>query len=81
MKKLLLLLSILLITGCADKNTNPDEVLGFWYGLWHGGIIIFAFIATWFDNDVAMYASNNNGFWYNFGYLFGIGGMFNKCRR
>lgn len=58
--KILLFLSILLLSGCADKNPNPDEVLGFWYGVWHGFVIVFAFIASWFDNDVAIYATNNS---------------------
>ena len=73
MKKLLVLFGILILSGCADKNPNPDEVLGFWYGCWHGFIIIVAFLATWFDSDVALYAyNNNNGFWYNLGYLIGL---------
>lgn len=78
MKKILLLLCILLLTGCADKNPNPDEVLGFLFGLWHGFVIVFAFIASCFDNDVAVYATNNNGFWYNLGYVLGLHIFFNE---
>jgi hypothetical protein len=72
MKKLLILVSIILLSGCADKNPNPDDVLGFWYGVWHGFTIILAFFASWFDNDVALYATNNTGVWYNLGYLCGL---------
>jgi len=65
----------LLFCGCADK-IPPDNIVGFWYGLWHGLIATFAFIWSWFDDSVAIYASYNNGFWYNFGFLLGIGSSF-----
>jgi len=44
----------------------------FWLGLWQGIIIYLSFIASWFDNNVVLYQVNNNGFWYNFGYLIGL---------
>ena len=43
-----------------------------WLGLWQGLIIYLSFIASWFDNNVVLYQVNNNGFWYNFGYLIGL---------
>ncbi len=43
-----------------------------WLGLWHGLIIYLSFIASWFDNNIVLYQANNNGFWYNFGYLIGL---------
>ncbi|MGZ7169300.1 MAG: hypothetical protein ACXVI5_07040 [Halobacteriota archaeon] len=43
-----------------------------WLGLWQGLIIYLSFIASWFDNNVVLYQNNNNGFWYNFGYLIGL---------
>ncbi len=70
-------LSILFIfTGCADSvnftlDTAHEEV-GFWYGLWHGFIILFAFIVSLFDESVALYAIYNNGAWYNFGFIIGL---------
>lgn len=64
---------------CADFVTfnqaqNIDPV-GFWYGLWHGIIAPISFIISWFDSDVAIYAIYNNGGWYDFGFLWGIGGL------
>jgi hypothetical protein len=77
MKKLLVLFCILILSGCADKNPNPDEVLGFFFGFVHGFIVVFAFIASWFDHNISLYASNNDGFWYNFGYVIGLHVFFN----
>lgn len=84
MKKLTLislaLLAIVTITGCADavniEACLPNETLyGFWDGVWHGMISQFSFIVSLFDNSVAIYAVNNNGGWYNFGYVGGLGVM------
>jgi len=74
---ILLLAIVLLMSGCADV-TNIDECrttepYGFWYGLWHGIIAPFSFIGSLFDSDIAMYAVNNNGNWYNFGFVLGAG--------
>lgn len=84
MKKLPILLLIGLIaivglTGCADavqvhECIQPSEhVYGFWGGTWHGMITVFSFIGSLFDNDIAVYAVNNNGAWYDFGF---VGGFF-----
>ena len=43
-----------------------------WLGLWQGLIIYLSFIASWFDNNVVLYQVNNNGFWYNLGYVIGL---------
>lgn len=60
---------ILLLTACADaKPTEGTALVGFWSGLWHGLIIPWAFVWSVFDSSCTLYASYNNGFWYNFGY-------------
>ena len=38
-------------------------------------IIWFSFIGSLFDSDIAIYATNNNGGWYNFGFCGGFGLM------
>ncbi len=43
-----------------------------WFGLWQGLIIYLSFIASWFDNNIVLYQVNNNGFWYNLGYVIGL---------
>lgn len=72
------LLIILMITGCAD-NEVVDQCLtghkyGFFGGLWHGFIAPFDFIGMLFNNEITMYAQNNNGGFYALGFLLGSGG-------
>ena len=78
--KIVLCLTVLLaITGCADTVTFSQaalvEPVGFWYGLWHGATLPFAFIGSLFMDDVAIYAIYNNGGWYDFGFALGVGGV------
>lgn len=73
--KLLLIAIILILSGCADQIA-PEQIklidpVGFWYGLWHGFIAIFALVVSIFDDSVAVYAVYNNGFWYNLGFILG----------
>lgn len=73
-----LILCAAFLSGCAD-NASVKECLdghtyGFWGGLWHGIIAPFDFVGMLISDDVAMYAPNNNGGWYAFGFLLGSGG-------
>ncbi|MEN6457074.1 MAG: hypothetical protein ABFD10_22705, partial [Prolixibacteraceae bacterium] len=62
---LLLLITIVLVTGCATQSvTNVQDPPGFWYGLLHGFIILFSFIISLFT-DYEIYAFPNAGAWYN----------------
>lgn len=76
MYKIGILLIFILISGCADvtpiKECIVDSPYGFWGGLWHGLVSPISFIGSLFSDNIAMYAVNNNGGWYNFGFLFGI---------
>ncbi len=73
----LALVMVILFSGCADVSTvcpaETDTLYGFWYGLWHGIVAGFAFIGSLFSDDIAVYAVNNTGGWYDFGFLLGIG--------
>lgn len=73
--KLILLVAILLLaTGCANVATCVStEEYGFWNGLWHGIVAPFSFIGSLFSDNIALYAVNNNGNWYDFGFAFGAG--------
>ena len=52
---------------------NPSGApANFWWGLWQGLIVFLSFIASWFDNNIVLYQVNNNGFWYNLGYVIGL---------
>jgi hypothetical protein len=43
--------------------------------LWHGIIAPASFVIGLFMDDVAVWAVNNNGGWYEFGFLIGIGSL------
>ena len=68
---------LLALSGCADSVNHTVaatmEPVGFWYGLWHGMILPFAWLVSLFDSDVAIYATYNNGGWYDFGFILGVG--------
>ncbi len=72
------ILLIIMLTGCAHREV-VDQCLtghtyGFWGGLWHGIIAPVDFVAMLISHDYTMYAQNNNGAWYAFGFLIGSGG-------
>ncbi len=73
MKKVLLLVLLLgvFLTGCAEAPANDPA--GFFMGLWHGIIAPISFIISLFNDNVIVYACNNVGGWYDFGFLLGIG--------
>ena len=81
MKNLIYILAaftLLIMTGCADVShiqyLDPTEhTYGFWGGTWHGMITFPSFIGSLIWDDVAVYAVENNGAWYNFGF---VGGFF-----
>jgi hypothetical protein len=90
---ILLLTALLAIclfsTGC-EMPTSGDmwgegNAKGFLYGLLHGFLAPLKFIGSLFLDDMPIYAVSNNGSWYDFGFLLGIGGfsggIFKSARR
>lgn len=69
---------LFLISACANKEVVDacleGQTYGFWGGLLHGIIAPFDLIAMLFRDDVTVYAQNNNGAWYAFGFIIGSGG-------
>ena len=66
-----------LLSGCANKEVITclkGHTYGFWGGLWHGIISPIDLIAMLFRSDVSVFATNNNGAWYAFGFVLGSGG-------
>lgn len=51
------------------------HICGFWGGLWHGIISPITFVVGWFNHSVDVWEVNNNGGWYTFGFLLGVGGF------
>jgi len=78
MKGLIIIL-VLFLSGCADsvsfKTATNMIPVGFWYGLWHGMILPFAWIGSLLNDNIAIYAIYNNGPWYDFGFFLGVGGL------
>lgn len=75
---ILIFAAIALFTACTNQEiVTPclkGHTFGFLGGLFHGFIAPFDLIAMLFRNDVTVYAPNNNGAWYAFGFLIGSGG-------
>jgi hypothetical protein len=76
----LIVLGMFALTSCADvspytQSCVTEDPYGFWGGLWHGMIAPFSFIGSLFSDDIAVYALDNNGGWYNFGFVLGIGAL------
>ena len=74
-----LCIALLALSGCADSvsftKAATMQPVGFWYGLWHGMILPFAWLVSLFNSDVAIYATYNNGGWYDFGFVLGVGAL------
>jgi hypothetical protein len=74
----LILILIVLLTSCVNvvniKECLPmEEPSGFWSGTLDGMIMGPSFICSIIWDDIAIYDVNNNGVWYNFGF---VGGFF-----
>lgn len=77
-KRLLVIIGLaaglLLLASCA-AGANPQAAsdgFGFWWGLWHGIILPVTFIVSLFTDSVSIYEVDNNGNWYNFGFILGL---------
>ena len=72
---IVLLVVIVLFTSCADVEQINEcvisETYGFWNGLWHGIVSPISFIGSLLSDNIAVYGVNNNGGWYDFGFLWG----------
>lgn len=73
---LLLTGTALLLAACA---AGPNELVdtgqdpaGFWLGLWQGLISPVTFIVSLFTTNVNIYEVQNNGNWYDFGFMLGV---------
>lgn len=75
---------LLLLSGCADNISFAAavvrETVGFWYGLWHGMISPISWLISLFSDEVTIYAIYNNGGWYDFGFMIGIGALGSSSR-
>jgi hypothetical protein len=69
----LLLLALAACMPGANDRVEVVQSAGFWLGLWHGFIAPVTFVISRFASSVGMYEVHNNGGWYDFGFLLGLG--------
>jgi len=69
------IICVFFITSCIKTQNvsdyTNDKIYDFIDGLFHGFIILFSLIGNLFNSDITIYAINNNGLAYNFGYVMG----------
>lgn len=66
--------NFLSIAGSNSVYKQPGaKAAGFLGGLWHGIIAPITFVVSLLVNGVSIYETNNNGRWYEFGFMLGIG--------
>ena len=72
---LMAILALMLFTACHPGHERyvVDAPAGFLWGIWHGVISLFTLIGSIFTDTVTIYETNNTGFWYNLGFLIGVG--------
>ena len=74
----LILFSVLaiILSSCAEAGPHIVDGVnvpyGFWSGYFHGLIAPFTFIVSLFSDNIIVYATNNTGWSYTFGFGFGI---------
>jgi len=72
---LVIIISLCFLSSCAPKYATDHEY-GFFGGVIHGLVLFpFAILAKIFGMDYGLYADNNSGFFYWFGFLIGISGL------
>jgi hypothetical protein len=72
---LLLLCFAAACTASQPAGTSGPNAPGFLFGLWHGVIAPFAFLASIVVDSVRIYSFPNSGLWYDLGFMLGIGGF------
>lgn len=70
--KLVLIVILLTLGGCATQPEPGSYGPGFFIGLWHGIAAPFALIGSLFMK-IRIYEFPNSGFWYDLGFILGIG--------
>jgi hypothetical protein len=73
-----ILVCMVILSGCANNGLAngclTGHTFGFWMGLWHGIIAPIDLVIMLFRHDITVFAPNNDGAWYAFGFVIGSGG-------
>jgi hypothetical protein len=72
---IVLVATAIALAGCAAQPFGHvgDPTPGFWWGLLHGAIAPFSLIGSFFDPTIRAYATPNTGWWYDLGFVAGLG--------
>lgn len=78
----IILVVLLTFISClpGDGASTIKEPAGFIWGVWHGWIAPVSLIVSYFDRDISIYESINNGFIYDLGFYLAILGGFGGFR-
>jgi len=69
--------NVLSVAGTNSKYKEPGaQPAGFLGGFWHGLVAPISFLVSLLVSGVSIYETNNNGRWYEFGFMLGIGAYF-----
>ena len=75
----LVFFALVILSSCAEvqhvEACKTGHIYGFFGGLWHGIIAPVSFVGSLFSDNIAVWAINNNGGWYSFGFLIGVGSL------
>ncbi len=76
---LVILVIVIALTGFVVPSSSDlwgmGSTRGFLPGLWMGYLAPLKFVISLFADNLTIYAIDNNGDWYNFGFILGIGGF------
>ena len=72
----LIAITSVIIWGCIyvgfAHTGTVTPTLGFFGGMFHGTIGGISLIVAFFDPTITMFSPNTNGWWYNWGFWFGV---------
>lgn len=67
----------LTLFGCAESVTFAEAEamtpVGFWQGYFDGVTLLISLVGSLLDDQIAIYAIYNNGGFYDFGFVLGVG--------
>jgi hypothetical protein len=69
------LLAIMVLTSSCAPGEYTSHTYGFFSGIIHGMVFVFALIGKLFGTGYGLYAEHNTGFTYWLGFIIGIGGL------
>lgn len=79
------IVAVVVLSSCAHATNieacRSGHPYGFLPGLWHGFIAPWSLLGSIFNHNIAMYAVDNSGWWYNFGFAWGAGIIFGSGAR